>query len=142
VTRSGQTAVREADTLSFSYRSSSLNELAITEATFRFPKDTTDTLTRRMQKLWIVKRSQQPSIGDPCAYVFKGHGGEAAGALIERAGLQGTQMGRVELFDRNPNFFVAHPGAKAADVLRLIELVQSRVQERLGIDLALSLDVW
>ncbi|HMP78008.1 MAG TPA: UDP-N-acetylmuramate dehydrogenase [Pirellulaceae bacterium] len=142
VTRSGQFAIRESDALSFSYRSSSLNELAIIEATFRFPRDTAGDLTRRLQKLWIVKRSQQPLIGDPCAYVFKNHGGEPAGELIERAGLKGTQMGKVELFDRNPNFFVAHPGAKSADVLRLIDLVKSQVQERLSIDLSLSLDLW
>ena len=62
--------------------------------------------------------------------------------LIEQAGLKGTKIGGAEVSDRHANFIIAHSGATAADVVKLIELVQTRVEERLGIEMELELDVW
>jgi UDP-N-acetylmuramate dehydrogenase len=76
------------------------------------------------------------------AYVFKDHGGESASKLIDMAGLKGTRIGSVQISERNSNFIVAEPGAKSDDVLRLIELIRSRVKDRLGIDLEQGLRVW
>lgn len=142
LTRSGERLVREKDALSFSYRASSLNELVILQATFGFERESAALLTRQMQKTWIVRRAHQPGLGDHTAYVFKDHGGESAGALIERAGLKGTKVGQVEVLDRNCNFLVAHEGAKSSDCLRLIELIRSQVEDRLDIKLALALQIW
>jgi UDP-N-acetylmuramate dehydrogenase len=95
-----------------------------------------------MQRNWIVRRARQPSIDLPTAYVFKDHGGESAGELIERAGLRSTKVGKVEIFEGNANYFIAHPGATAHDVLRLVELVKSQVLDRLGVELPQALKVW
>lgn len=142
VTRLGDLVTRDLDALSFSYRTSSLNELAIIEATFQFEREPAESLTRQLQKNWIIKRAQQPGISEASAYMFKDYGGQSAAELICRAGLQGTQVGKVEIFDRNENFFIAHPGATSADVLRLIELVKNQVLDRLGIELSLGLQIW
>jgi len=37
---------------------------------------------------------------------------------------------------------VADPGATARDVLRLIEMIRSRVQERFHVELELGISVW
>jgi UDP-N-acetylmuramate dehydrogenase len=142
LTRGGERLVREKDAISFSYRASSLNELVILRATFEFEKESPAELTRRMQKNWIVRRASQPAIGQPSAYVFKDHGGESAASLIERAGLKGTQVGNVEILDRNCNYFVAQSGASSADFLRLVDLVRRQVEDRLDIKLALAIQVW
>ena len=97
---------------------------------------------KEMQKNWIVRRANQPLFGEPTAYVFKDHGGDSAASLIERAGLKGTQVGKVDVLDRNANFFVARQGATSADFLRLVELVRSQVQERFDVNLALAIQVW
>jgi UDP-N-acetylmuramate dehydrogenase len=119
-----------------------LNELAIVEAEFEFEMEPSETLTRQMQRNWIVRRSHQPPIDRPAAYAFKDAGGESAGELIDRAGLKGTKVGGIAVFDGNPNYIIAHPGASSADVLKLIELVRQQVTDRLGIDLPVSLQIW
>ena len=74
--------------------------------------------------------------------LIKDHGGESAASLIERAGLKGTQVGNVEILDRNCNYFVAQSGASSADFLRLVDLVRRQVEDRLDIKLALAIQVW
>lgn len=142
VTRTGEKLVRKPDEMNFAYRQSSLNELVILEASFQFERESPADLTRRMQKLWIMRRARQPMSQENAAYVFKDHGGEAAGKLIDLAGLKGTRIGQVQISDRDSNFIVAESGAKSDDVLRLIELIASRVHDRLAIKLEQGLRVW
>ena len=40
------------------------------------------------------------------------------------------------------NYFIVHPGASSRDVLRLIDLVRSRVQERFNVELEQEIAVW
>lgn len=140
--RTGEVKTRQAGEISFAYRQSSLNELVILDATFEFERGNPSDITRRMQKLWIVKAASQPNPSEAAAYVFKDPVGVTASSLIEQAGLKGTKMGGVELYDKDPNFFVAQPKAKYEDVVRLIELVKSRVFETTGIELATNLQIW
>lgn len=142
MTRSGEIVRREGTDLSFSYRESSLNELVILDGEFVFEREAPESLTRRMQKLWIVKQSKQPSMTDRSAYLFRDPVGVTASSLIEKAGLRGTKIGSVELNDRDPNFITARDGATTSDVLRLMDLVRSRVSENAGVDLVQSLEVW
>jgi len=142
ITRKGERVERDSASLSFSYRSSSLNELAIISARFQFQNEASESLTKQLQTTWIVRSARQPALNERCAYVFKDHGGESAGSLIERAGLGGTQVGKAEVSGRHSNFIVAHDGATSADVLRLIELIRRQVADRLDIELALALQVW
>jgi UDP-N-acetylmuramate dehydrogenase len=62
--------------------------------------------------------------------------------MIEQAGLKGTRIGGAEVSDRHANFIVTHPGATSDDVLRLIELIRSRISERFGVHLELEIQVW
>ncbi len=138
----GETVIRGRDELFFGYRQSNLDELVILEAVFELEAADPAELTRRMQKHWIAKRADQP-LGQPCAgYVFKNPRGHEAAALIEAAGLKGMRIGGAEVAQRNPNFIVAHPEATARDVLRLIEVVRSRVREATGVELELDLEIW
>jgi len=68
--------------------------------------------------------------------------GLSAAALIEQAGLARTKVGGAEVSDRDADYVVVHPGAAARDVLRLVDLVRSRVQERFNVGLERELAVW
>ncbi len=142
MTRDGKVATRDKDSLSFSYRESSLTELAILEGTFAFETEAADALTKRMQKLWIVRRAAQPEADEHSAYMFRDQGGESASRLIADAGLAGESVGSVRLSDRDPNFFVAGPGATSDEVLQLMEVVRNQVAERLEIELQGAIQVW
>ncbi len=142
VTRTGEVLARSRDEMNFAYRQSSLSELAIVSAEFEFESEPSEELTKRLQKLWIVQRASQPAYAENAAYIFKDHGGESASKLIEQAGLKGTRVGDVEISDRDANYFVAGPNATCDEVVRLVELVRSQVNERLEIDLQPGITIW
>ena len=142
ITGKGEKFVRTEDELSFAYRSSSINELAIVEGEFQLKEGDPEEITRRMRKLWIMKRASQPLASQSAGCIFKNPRGLSAGALIEQSGLKGTRIGGAEISDRHANFVVTHDGATSDDVVRLIDLTQSKVAEQFGVDLELELQVW
>lgn len=141
LTRAGDIVHRDKDSLSFSYRLSSLDELAVLDATFQFEREEPATLTKRMQKLWIVRRSSQ-LISESSIYVFKDCGTESAREVIEQCGLQGTRIGDVEISDRDANIFITGKNATANEVIQLIDLVKNRVAEKLDLEIETALEIW
>lgn len=142
LTVAGDLFVRTEDELTFAYRSSSLNELVILEAEFELHREDPDEITRRMRKLWIMKKATQPLTFQSAGCIFKNPRGMSAGWLIDEAGLKGTRIGNAEISDRHANFIVSNPGATARDVQRLIELARSRVLEQFGVDLEPEVQIW
>jgi UDP-N-acetylmuramate dehydrogenase len=142
MTRAGEIIQRDREDLVFAYRQSSLDELVILNGQFSLEPDDPVQLTKRMQKQWIIKKASQPLSHQNVVCVFKNPRGMSAGMLIEQAGLKGTRVGGVEVSQRHANFFVAAEGACSQDVLKLIDLVRSRVAERLGVELETELEIW
>ena len=140
--RSGEIVERQREELVFAYRQSSLDELVILSAEFELESEDPEQLTKRMQTQWIAKKAAQPLGHQRTGCIFKNPRGMSAGMLIDQAGLKGTRVGGAEVSDRHANFIVAEPGATAQDVLRLIELVHSRVSDRLGVELETEIEVW
>ena len=68
-------------------------------------------------------------------------GGSSAGALIDRAGLKGLQIGGAVVSDKHANFIVAQKGCSSRDVLRLVEAIQLRVKESFDVELELELEI-
>lgn len=133
---------RESDELSFEYRESSINELVILQGEFQLTEDDGDEITRRMRKIWIMKKATQPLASQSAGCIFKNPRGLSAGALIEQAGLKGTRVGGAEISDRHANFIVTHPEATSDDVMRLVDLARSKVTEEFGVDLELEIQIW
>jgi len=142
MTRSGEVKTRTAQDLQFTYRQSSLDELVILSAVFELEPADAQELTRRMQKFWIVQKATQPGGTDNVGYLFFDPPGLAASSLIEQSGLKGTKVGGAEICAEHANFVIAGEDATANDVIRLAELVQSRVKEVTGMDLKCQLTVW
>lgn len=142
LTVTGELFVRTEDELSFAYRHSSLNELIILDAEFELYHDDPDEITRRMRKLWIMKKATQPLTFQSAGCIFKNPRGMSSGWLIDQAGLKGTRIGNAEISDRHANFIVTHPDASANDVLRLVDLARSKVSEQFGVDLELEINIW
>ena len=85
---------------------------AILRAKFQLERESRQELTRRMQQLWIVKRSQQPLGDQSTGCLFKDPLGTTASELIEQSGLKGTSVGGAALFDRDLNFVSLSPDAQ------------------------------
>ncbi|MFM9965271.1 MAG: UDP-N-acetylmuramate dehydrogenase [Planctomycetaceae bacterium] len=142
LTAKGEVITRTGDDLSFVYRSSNITEPFILEGTFQLRADDPDEITTRMRKLWIMKKATQPLSDQSAGCIFKNPRGQSAGALIDQAGLKGTRMGGAEISDRHANFVVTHAGCKSEDVLRLVDLVRSKIAEQFGVELELEIQVW
>lgn len=142
MTRAGEVVTRSRDELVFAYRRSSLDELVILDAEFQLENDEPEHLTKRMQKQWIVKKASQPLSDQRTGAIFKNPRGMSAGMLIDQAGLRGVSDGAVRVSEKHANFIVADPGASSQDVLHMIDMVRSRVAERLGVELETELEIW
>ncbi len=142
MTRTGDIMRRERHDMVFAYRTSSLDELVILEAQFQLEQDDPSELVKRMQKLWILKKASQPLSHQSAGCIFKNPRGMSAGMLIDQAGLKGARIGGAEVSDRHANFIVAHPGAKSSEVLKLIEMIQQKISDRLGVDLETEIEIW
>jgi len=142
LTAKGDRFVRSGDELTFSYRTSSINELVILEGEFQLQPDDPQEIIRRMRKLWITKKASQPLTFQTAGCIFKNPRGIAAGSLIEQCGLKGTRVGGAEISDRHANFFVTHEGATAADLFALIDKAHAKVAEQFGVDLELEVEIW
>ncbi len=142
VTHAGQVCTRHRDDLVFSYRQSSLDDLVILEAKLHLEQDDPNQLAKRLQTLWILRKATQPMWHQSAGCVFKNPRGMFAGELIEQAGLKGTRVGGAVVSDRHANFLIAERPSTASDVLRLIDLIRTQVQDRMGVLLELELEIW
>jgi UDP-N-acetylmuramate dehydrogenase len=135
--------VREREDLSFADRESNLDEPVILSADFELEPEDPESVVRRMRRIWIIKKENQPYAHQRSGCIFKNPAPDvSAGALIDQAGLKGTQVGGAEVSDRHANFIVAHPGAKAADILQLIDRIGQRVWQQFGYELELQIQIW
>lgn len=88
----------------------------------------------------LARRRRQPGLPSP-GCVFKNPPGESAGRLIDRAGLKGFRVGGAAISPVHANFIVNLGGARASDVLKLMEIVRERVRATFGVDLEPELEL-
>ena len=128
--------------LSFDYRNCNITAIFILSAKMKLNAADPDQILRTVKEIWMYKKNTQPLNTKNSGCIFKNPGDTSAGALIDRAGLKGLQIGGAVVSDKHANFIVAQKGCKSRDVLRLIEAIQKRVSESFGIDLELEVEVW
>lgn len=138
----GAVQVRHRDELRFDYCSSNLDDPVLLSAEFELERDQPDAIVKRMRKAWIQRKAKQPLSFQSACRIFKNPRPRSAAELIDQAGLAKTRVGGAEISERDANFIIAQPGATSRDVLRLIDLVRSRVRERFNVDLELEITIW
>jgi UDP-N-acetylmuramate dehydrogenase len=136
--RTGEIQAGDAD----DWRDGPADGRVLLAAEFELEPDNPDAILKRMRKAWIHRKAHQPLTFQAAGRLFKDPRGVSAEQLIEQAGIQHSKVGGVELSERHANYVIAHEGATARDVLRLIDLVRSQVAERLGQMLEVALVVW
>jgi len=138
----GRLLQREGDELRLAQRWSPQDDPVLVAAVFELETDADDAIVKRMRKAWIQRKARQPFSFQAACRLFQDPRGLNANALIEQAGLARAHVGAAEISERDASYVIAHPGTTARDVLRLIDLVRSRVQERFHIELELALSIW
>ncbi|GIU88015.1 MAG: UDP-N-acetylenolpyruvoylglucosamine reductase [Acidimicrobiia bacterium] len=129
------TRVRGPEELALGYRRSALGPRdVVTAARFAgVPAEPADA-GGRIEEIVRWRREHQPG-GQNAGSVFTNPPGDAAGRLIDACGLKGLRIGGVCVSEKHANFFVADPGARAADVRALVREVQRRVAAATGVHL-------
>jgi UDP-N-acetylmuramate dehydrogenase len=108
-------------------------------ARFSLPPGDKFELMRARRELLIRRNRAQPVNMPNSGSMFKNPPGGHAAKLIDEAGLKGTRRGGAGISGLHANFIVNHGGAKARDVIALLELARSAVMKRTGIRMELEI---
>jgi len=115
-------------------------ESVVLVAVLRLERNDREAVQAKMDEYLVQRRSTQP-LGASMGSMFKNPAGDAAGRLIEAAGLKGVRMGKAEISPKHANFFINHGGATAADIWSLICIARERVAEKFGVDMELEIEL-
>ena len=139
---SGYRFDRNRDDIFFGYRMTNIMAKFILSAEFTLLEDDPEKLGRLIKEVWLLKRNSQPMNSRNAGCVFKNPRALSAGALIDKTGLKGTSIGGARVSERHANFIEAEDGARSEDIIKLIQLIRQRVQERFDVELELELEIW
>ena len=148
LTRNGELVTYPAEELRFEYRSTNIPDPVIVSATFELEPTDPVALRDRVKEIFAFKKSTQPLADSSAGCTFKNpidpvsEERVPAGKLIDEAGLKGETIGGASISHQHANFIVTEPGARADDVLALLDLVRRRVYEHAGIELETEVVVW
>lgn len=128
--------------LVFDYRRTNITAKFILNARLKLNAADSEQIMRTVKENWIYKKNNQPLNTRNSGCIFKNPRGASAGALIDRAGLKGLQIGGAVVSEKHANFIIAEKGCTSRDVKRLIEAIKQRVKEKFDTELELEIEVW
>jgi len=132
----GKVYNRTRDELGFGYRTSGLESSEIIlQVDMTLETGDAEEISRIVKEKLDWRRDRQPLSLPSAGSVFKNPPGSPAGRIITELGLKGTRVGGAEVSTLHANFIVNRGGARAADVLSLIELIVKKVRDERGIEL-------
>lgn len=129
--------VRKAEA-GFSYRHSGFAQDIILGASFQLPAGEKAEIMNIRRELLLKRNRAQPVNMPNSGSMFKNPTGTFAAKLIEEAGVKGKRSGNAQISEKHANFIVNLGGAKADDVLRLIELARIAVFKKNAVSLELE----
>jgi UDP-N-acetylenolpyruvoylglucosamine reductase len=143
--RSGKRRVLAKSDVEFAYRKSSLGDMIVAQATFALKKlscEETQNHRAAVKELLARRKATQPVSAACAGCIWKNpkitsgeYSGCGAGALIEKLGLKGLQIGGAQVSEIHGNFIVNTGDTRTADVFALIERVEAEVLRRTGVKL-------
>jgi UDP-N-acetylmuramate dehydrogenase len=124
-----------APELEFSYRTSLLQrrEWIVAEIEMELRPEIHERVLAQMSYNQFLRESKQPLCWPSAGSVFKRPPGKYVGPMVEALGLKGCAIGGAQVSEKHAGFIINRGGARAADVLALIQHVRERVQERYGV---------
>jgi len=129
----------QKDKGSFTYRHSPFSGNVVLNASFQLKHGDKVKLSA-MRREFILKRNEiQPLEYPNLGSTFKNPPNTFAAKLIEQAGLKGKRVGDAQVSEKHANFIVNLGKAKAADIVKLIDLVKRTVYQNSGLMLELEI---
>jgi UDP-N-acetylmuramate dehydrogenase len=138
VDRNGNVRLRTPNEYNVGYRHVALKESLeewFISGVFVFERGEEAPAMRRMKKLLSQRVESQPLNVPNAGSVFRNPPGDFAARLIESCALKGVNIGGAQVSPKHANFIVNTGGASAQDIESLVDLVQTTVRLRTGVDL-------
>lgn len=136
--KSGVIREAAADELALGYRYSKLcetGEIVLGAELLLAPGEEED-IRAKMRDFTERRTTKQPLAYPSAGSFFKRPAGYFAGKLVQDAGLKGLTVGGAQVSTLHSGFIINTGGATATDIIRLMHLVQARVKEQFGVNLA------
>jgi UDP-N-acetylmuramate dehydrogenase len=122
--------------LVFSYRKSSVQEgTIVVRASLQGTRETAEIVSKKVTDYLTKRKATQPLEHPSAGSVFRNPPDDYAGRLIEETGLKGKKIGGAMISPQHANYIVNTGGARAEDVLALMEMAKEKVKAETGIDL-------
>ena len=136
---SGEIKTYYPSDIDFAYRFSTLRtDEFVLLARFDLKEEKSIIIQEKKNKASKGRKTNQPLKFRSAGSVFKNPKENAAGYLIDQAGLKGIRVGNAEISKHHANFFVNHGNARSSDITSLIRLARKTVYEKFGIKLELE----
>ena len=136
IKKNGQPVKIDAEALSFGYRKGCVSDNeVITEAVFELKLEQPETIKEQMRLFMEKRLVSQPIREKSAGSIFKNPEGNFAGKLIEEVGLKGVEKGHAKISPVHANFIVNCGGAKAKDVIYLMDTAMDLVFKHFSIKL-------
>lgn len=127
--------------LDFKYRSSNLGKSLILSSLLRLKRGVKADIMSVVAAQQRKRLQTQPIHTYNVGSTFKNPSGRFAAQLIEQSGLKGHAVGGARVSPMHANFIENFAGAKASDVLALVDLISERVREASGVKLELEMRI-
>ena len=126
--------------LEMSYRNSLLRSKPwiVVRAGLRLQAGESSAIKALETKFKDHRKAVQPLKSNNCGSLFKNPAGEAAGRLIDQAGLKGYEVGGFKLSEKHANFLENNGAKKIDDLAKLVDHVKKKVYESSGVTLELE----
>ena len=128
----------QKDEGSFAYRRSRFASDVVLGASFKLPHGDKEKLSAIRRECILKRNETQPLEYPNLGSMFKNPPNTFAAKLIEQAGLKGKRAGDAQVSEKHANFIVNLGNAKAADIVKLIDLVKRTVYQNSGLMLELE----
>ncbi len=131
----GEETELSCEEMALGYRKSIFQQTGkiITEVTFKLKSGNAEDIAAKMDDFMNRRKSKQPLEFPSAGSTFKRPEGNFAGALIEKNGLKGKQIGGARVSEKHAGFLINADNASCKDVLELIEFVKQTVLKADGV---------
>ena len=138
----GQKKKYNVDEIDFEYQKKNFpkNEIII-NALFNCKKGLKSNINDKRDIASKQRKTTQPLTYRSAGSIFKNPKENAAGYLIDKAGLKGLQIGGAKISEKHANFIVNLGNAKSADVLELIDIIKKKIYQMYKIKLELEIKI-
>ncbi len=139
--RTGEELVLTPERLAFTYRHSGLENFVALDARLALKPGVKADIMAVVRRYQQKRQETQPIHTYNVGSTFKNPPGRFVAKMVEELGLKGHAIGGARISPLHANFIENFAGAKASDVLALVDLIRERVRAGFGVSLELEMKV-